>query len=98
MDIREFISKKNILREDYDDNLWKLKKEYALSNNTVKVGDIVIDHMGAVKVEKILIYRMDEPSCIYRGIEYTKAGKPTKRGGRRDAYQRNLIKTPSSKQ
>ena len=90
MNIKEFISKKNILRNEHDKKVQELKSEYAFANNTVKVGDIVTDHIGAVKVEKILVWGIDEPCCIYRGIEYTKAGKPTKRGCKRDVYQTNL--------
>lgn len=91
MEINEFISQKNDLRIEHDKKVQALSKEYALSNNTVKVGDMVTDHIGAVKVEKILIRVTDEPSCVYSGTEYTKAGKPTKRGTKRLAYQINLV-------
>jgi hypothetical protein len=93
MKVEEYISEKNILRSEHDHQVRDLDKKYALSNSSVKIGDIVTDHMGSVKVDKILIYSSSdyEPCCVYRGIEYTKAGKPTKRGNKRDAYQRNLV-------
>jgi hypothetical protein len=92
MIVQEYISRKNILIKEHDKKMKELNKEYALSNNTVKIGDIVTDHIGSVKVEKILLWGSIEPSCVYRGIEYTKAGKPYKKGSERDVFQINLIK------
>lgn len=66
-------------------------KEYALSNNYVKVGDIVEDHIGMVLVESIKIYISDPPQCVYTGRELTKARKHRKDGKIRDAFQQNLV-------
>lgn len=90
MNIDEFNNKKNDLVREHNEKLIKLQSEYAFSNSTVKIGDMVTDYIGTVKVENILTWRSDIPSCVYRGMEYTKAGKPFKHGGTRDVYQVNL--------
>jgi hypothetical protein len=76
-----------------------LAKEYALSNNPYKIGDIVNDHTGSIKIEKILLRRkwfiakreFEYPQCIYIGVELTKKGEPNKRGYKRSIYQSNII-------
>ena len=94
MKIEEFNSKKKALLEKHDEEMFKLKRDYALSNSTVKIGDMVTDHMGTIKVEKVITWCRDIPSCVYKGKEYTKAGKPSKRGSTRNVYQINLITQP----
>ncbi|GAG11249.1 unnamed protein product, partial [marine sediment metagenome] len=56
------------------------------------IGDFVTDHIGKVLVEKILTAGGDNPQCVYRGSEYTKAGKPRKDRSKRDVYQCNLYR------
>jgi len=90
MKINEYNNKMVVLKNEYNEKVSELKKEYALLNNIVKVGDIVTDHIGSVKVDKILVWETSDPSCVYKGTEYTKAGKPTKRGNKRNVYQINL--------
>lgn len=88
----ELVIERNILRSEYDKKVAELNTKYASSNNTVNHGDIVTDHVGSVRVEKILVYGRDEPCCVYRGIELKKNGEPTKRATKRDVYQTNLKK------
>jgi len=60
-------------------------------NNSVKIGDIITDHIGSIKVEKIFLYRSElEPSFIYSGKRYTKFNKPFKSGEKTRIYQINL--------
>lgn len=91
MNISEYENKKKALAKEYDEKKLELNKEYALSNNTIKIGDMATDQIGTVKVERILIWNWNAPTCVYRGKEYTKAGKPFKKGGCRVVYQTNLI-------
>ena len=72
-----------------------LNKEYAESNNSVKIGDFVTDHIGTIKVEKMSIYfdsMYMSPSMVYNGTCYTKNGIPMKDKKSRSVYQNNLIK------
>ena len=79
-----------------DDNAAKEKRavyrDFALSNSTVKIGDIVEDHIGKIIVNSIRIYKpsFDEPCCEYLGIILLKSGKPNKKGEKRYVYQGNL--------
>lgn len=82
----------DLINQKRDSELEALSKKYALSNNKVKEGDIVTDHIGSVKVERISVYlQLKVPQCVYRGVEYTKAGHSFKSGAKRDVYQQNLI-------
>ena len=59
----------------------------------VKIGDIVTDHTGSVKVERITFYRGFNdslPVCVYHGIELKKDLTPTKKGDKREVYQNNI--------
>ncbi len=84
-----------MLAEKHKEEVFQLKKKYAMANSSVQVGDMVTDHMGSVKVERIKIhtgYHVDDlPSCVYYGPCYTKSGRPFKSGERRGAYQANLV-------
>ncbi len=81
------------LKRGYDNKVGILERDYAFSNSSVKVGDIVTDHIGSVKVDVILyaiVRDNDYPTCVYRGEELTKAGKARKKQSIRDIYQVNL--------
>ena len=65
--------------------------KYALSHSTVKIGDMITDHLGSIIVESILLNNANEPSCIYKGINLLKSGKVSKRQKKRYLYQVNLV-------
>lgn len=93
MELRVYRDKLTKIRRDYDNKMGKLQSDYAFSNSSVKIGDIVTDRIGSVKVDKILytiVSADDYPTCVYRGVEFTKAGKPRKDKSIRDVYQTNL--------
>ncbi len=69
----------------------ELKMKYALSHSTVKIGDMITDHLGSIIVESILLNNANEPSCIYKGINLLKSGKVSKRQKKRYLYQVNLV-------
>ena len=91
----EYKSKLNEINKDYELKLKSLDKDYAFSNNPFKIGDIVTDHIGSIKIEEIKAYlsRFPYPCCVYYGIELTKKGEPYKKGTKRKIYQSN-IKNP----
>jgi hypothetical protein len=94
MNKSEYDIKRRQLTEDFEAAKNALAKEFALSNNTVKAGDIVTDHIGSIRVEKIKWtkgYGSDYPGCVYFGTELKKDLTPTKKGEKRDVYQYNLI-------
>jgi hypothetical protein len=91
-------------KQEFDDKIkeierkMKLEKrelynEYALSNNPHKVGDIVSDHKGTIKIEKIKIvlgFRKEYPECVYIGSRLRKDLKPFKSGEHDFVYQSNM--------
>lgn len=91
----EYKSKLNEINKDYELKLKSLDKDYALSNNPHKIGDIVTDHIGSIKIEQIKIgslsFSSTLPCCVYYGIELNKKGEPNKRGKKRTVYQSNLL-------
>lgn len=69
------------IRKESNDREYNLATEYAMSNNPYKVGDIIEDHRGKLKIEKIKVrYGCYEfPYCYYLGVELKKDGTPYKR-------------------
>jgi hypothetical protein len=70
----------------------ELHREFAYANNPYKIGDIVADRIGTVKIEKIQIYLglNPYPQCVYTGVELTKKGEPKKGGKKRSVYQSGI--------
>lgn len=65
--------------------------EFAKANNPYKIGDIVKDHIGKLKIEKISYFMFySQPSCIYYGVELKKDGTPCKIQSGRPVYQKNI--------
>lgn len=81
-------------KEEYEKRLFELNqrfkkekhelaKEFALSNNDVKIGDIVSDGNNIISVSKFCIdfgYPNPIPYVYYKGIKLTKKLKPFKGG------------------
>jgi hypothetical protein len=68
-----------------------LHKEYAFANNPHKVGDVIKDHIGSIRIETIGVYIVHgTPECTYSGPELTKKLEPSKKGTKRTIYQSNL--------
>lgn len=90
MELEEYNNKKQELYDQYKKDGRRLALDFAISHSSVKKGDFVTDHIGTIKVESFGLFPDNTPSMIYKGIEYTKAGKPTKKGNKRSVYQINL--------
>ena len=90
----EYKSKVIEINNDRELKLKSLAKEYALSNNPYKIGDVVIDNIKTIKIEKIQFTLggfQSTPECVYTGIELTKKGELNKRGNKRSIYQSSII-------
>jgi len=93
MDIEEYGLLLKKIEDKCNQEKAELAKEFALSNNNVKIGDFVTDHMHTIKVERIFVTKLHSiPTCVYTGPRYTKAGKPTKRPESCQVYQTNIKK------
>jgi len=92
MTLDEYNLKQKALKEEYEKNERALMRQYALESNNVKIGDIVMDHMGTVLVEKVQISLFnDPPCCVYFGTMLAKDGTPYKRkANKRQVFQPNL--------
>lgn len=96
MDYQEYTDQYRLIIEEADLKKAALAKEYALSKNTVKEGDIIEDHIGKILVDEIKFSRgsfpVSGPICVYYGTELKKDGTPKKKMQRRSVWQTNLIK------
>jgi len=91
MDLEEYILREKEIRKEADDKLRELAREYAFSNSSVKVGDIVADHFCKIRVEKIrLWFDRRAPSCLYEGPELRKDLTPRKDGRTATVFQSNI--------
>jgi hypothetical protein len=92
MDFIEYELKKKFLKEIYDREIVQLKRELALSNNTVEVGNIIRDKEGYIQVKTMGVYLSEFPCCYYDGIVFSNKKVPTKIEKKRRIYQTNIIK------
>ncbi len=66
-------------------------RNYCLSKNKVKLGDILTDHIGSIKVQKIgIYYNASDSQCVYDGIVLTKSLKPRKDSSLRSVFLNNI--------
>lgn len=71
----------------------KVVIHYALSNNSVKEGDIVTDHKCTIRVDKVSVSRgrsYELPQCVYDGVILKKDGSDNVKGKRDTVYQSNM--------
>ena len=79
---------------DHDAELRRLRRDCALGNNSVVVGDIVEYDGIRVLVEKIGIYQgicAPLPTCSYYGTALTTGYKPFKNGSMNTIYQNDKM-------
>lgn len=89
----EYDKTKLTFENEHSKNIKSLGRKYAISNSTVKKGDILRDHSGIIEVDNIkwgFSYMSKYPMCIYSGIKLRKDLKPYKSGERDTLYQSNL--------
>lgn len=100
MTLGEYFKSMANLEDEYKKSKAKLSREFALSNNPYKIGDMFTDHIGSIKIERIEIYfdSISIPECVYYGVESTKQGVPFKRQTNRGGYQSNDIKYLNKKE
>jgi hypothetical protein len=87
--------KEEIKKIEYESSLLikKVQKQYAMSNNPYKLGDIIEDHLCKIKIENIkyaVLYGI--PSSVYYGTLIQKNGKPFKNNKQDCIYQTNIKK------
>lgn len=88
----EYKTALDLLAIEHKKQLEIVHKEYATSNASHKIGDIVSDTLGPIRVEKTWVYLGlgEFPDMVYYGTELTKKLEPTKRGNKRSVYQSNI--------
>ena len=86
------------LNLQFDREQKTIMKRYADANNPYKIGDVVEDYIGKLRVARIGYYftTCSNPCCIYYGVDLKKNGEPAKRQTSRGVYQMN-IKTENEK-
>ena len=92
MEKEEYFAKRNQLEKEHQQALRELNKEYALSNNPYKIGDLICDHIGMGRVLSFKLYiGLDKlPQLVYRCANLTQKGTINKREPERDIYQSNI--------
>lgn len=95
--IEDYESRLKEINERFEKEKKELAKEYAFSNNTYKLGDVIADSVGSIKIEYIQYttradYMSKYPECVFTGIELKKDLTPTKKGEKRKIYQSSIIK------
>lgn len=91
----EFKNKYAALIKGFEKQVYDLRREYSLSLNPYKIGDVIEDHIGKGRI--IDIYPgwdsfHDEPQIRYYCVNLTKKGEVNKREPERNIYYSNLKK------
>ena len=90
MNIDEYKEALRMIENDAKRKKSILSKEYAISNNTISIGDIIEDHIGRIKVGEIGVYYSDPPQCCYEGVVLREDGHANKKNITRKVYQSNI--------
>lgn len=92
MDYKEFRAEMEDLEKQYKLEKKRILNEYVMSWCPYKIGDIVRDHIGFVKIEKIvpIIGICNKVDIMMFGTEYTLKLEPKKTGTRRNIYHSNI--------
>lgn len=80
------------LEEQYKLEKQRILCEYVMSWCPYKIGDLVRDHIGYVKINKIvpIIGIGNKVDIMMQGLEYTLKGEPKKYGEVRRIYHSNI--------
>lgn len=80
------------IKMDFERRKRELAIQYVTENAKFKVGDIVTDHIGSVKVEvvKTQLREQGYPETVYHGTELKKDLTPTKKGDKRSVWVSNI--------
>jgi hypothetical protein len=95
MELKDYQQQRILLQSKHKKELAMLDRQYALSNNPVKVGDKIINkhETTTIEVENIGVsfgLGSNVPECVYSGKNLTKAGTQSKREPRNTIYQSQL--------
>jgi len=98
MTYEEYQAAVKALEKEFDAKKFALAKEYAMSNNTVNIGDIINDHSTCIIVDEIgVLGRFSgKPQCVYHGHRLTKKLVRFKTGERDTIFQSNLKPTTAN--
>lgn len=97
----EYLQRRKEIYEQYKKSINDLEKSYCLNKTQYSVGDIVQDHIGAVRL--IGVYdnvnhglfdsENKDISLVFKGIDVKKSDfTPKKNGGEREVYESNIKK------
>ena len=92
MNKEEYLKANKALAEEFEKKQAQLARDYAYSNNDVKIGDIITDHCRTIRVEKFFWgydFGSQMPCMFYRGTRLNKKGEPMKR----DADNNKVLQT-----
>lgn len=83
MNFVEFQTRFNQIEVEATKQKERLVKEYVDLHNPYKVGDIFTDHIGSIRIERIIYSyspdsRYPTPYFVYEGTELKKDGTPKK--------------------
>jgi hypothetical protein len=94
MTYEEYLEKKSAIEKEKDSLIHQLAKEYALNNNSYKIGDTISDRFGVtILIDKIVVgFNFGKPYCIYSGTKLRKDGTPYKSGVRESVHQNHVLK------
>lgn len=94
MTLEEYKNRLAELTKEFNRRKNTIAREYAISNNPYKVGDILQDHCQIIKVEQIkwAFNFKGDSQCVYYGTHLTQKLEPKKKQDNSCMYQDNVIR------
>lgn len=95
MNEKEYKSKLNDLEEEHARKIQFLKRDFALSNQSMQIGDKITNNTPeTIIIDKVKYgtrFMGKLPECVYQGYVLTKAGKPRKDKQRAMIFQSEIV-------
>jgi hypothetical protein len=91
MTTEEYTQKRKEIEQKCEEDKKLLMMQFVRENNPYKIGDIITDHEGSIKIEK-MTYSWHGPAAVYYGTIVNKNGTMHKAGKQRGVYQLNIGK------
>ena len=94
MTLEDYSKQKRDIERQAEKDKTALLIKFVDLNNPYKIGDIVTDHIGSIRYDKLKYTTTSSgniPTPIYIGIELKKDGTPKKRVVVRNVYGSNVL-------
>jgi len=89
MNFKEYVNKLKKLEDSYRNDINRLQLQYALGNSGVEIGDIIINYVYRIRVEKMTL--SSRHCLVFTGPLLTKNNIPYKNNARGKIWEPTIV-------